>query len=114
MGALLVFADWDWDVQCTEREFSIFDPPSGQTCAQYLEALLNGPGSRNNLVNPTATTGCRVCQYGQGKDYLYTINLTEYSNGWRDAGICVIFAFSSYAFVFVLMKLRTKTSKKAE
>jgi ABC-type multidrug transport system ATPase subunit/ABC-type multidrug transport system permease subunit len=114
MGALLVFADWDWDIRCKESEFSIFDPPSGQTCAQYLEVWLNGPGSRNNLVNPDARAGCRVCQYEKGNDYLYTVNLTEYSNGWRDAGICVIFAISSYTLVFLLMKLRTKTSKKAE
>lgn len=114
MGSLLVFSDWDWDVQCTESEFAIFDPPSGQTCAQYLNAWMNGPGNRNNLINPQATADCRVCQYNQGRDYLYTVNLTEYSNGWRDAGICVLFAFSSYALVYLLMKLRTKASKKAE
>jgi ABC-type multidrug transport system permease subunit len=68
MGSLLVFADWDRNVQCTEQEFSIFDPPSGQTCSEYLEAWLMGPGSRNNLVNPDATAGCRVCQYKQGKE----------------------------------------------
>lgn len=114
MGALLVFSDWDWDVQCTEAEFAIFDPPSGQTCAQYLEAWMNGPGSRNNLVNPRATADCRVCQYNMGRDYLYTVNLTDKSDGWRDAGICALFALSSYALVYVLMKLRTKQSKKAE
>ncbi|KAL5113816.1 hypothetical protein ACEQ8H_008317 [Pleosporales sp. CAS-2024a] len=114
MGSLLVFADWDRDVTCTEQEFSVFDPPSGQTCAQFLEAWLAGPGSRNNLINPNATAACRVCQYQKGRDYLYTVNLTKYLDGWRDAGICVIFALSGYALVFLLMKLRTKTSKKAE
>ncbi|KAH4116313.1 hypothetical protein HBH47_169040 [Parastagonospora nodorum] len=114
MGSLLVFSDWDWNIQCTDREFSIFDPPSGQTCAEYLEAWLGGPGSGNNLINPDATAACRVCQYTRGSDYLRTINLNEYSYGWRDAGICVIFAISSYALVYVLFKLRTKASKKAE
>jgi ABC-type multidrug transport system permease subunit len=114
MGSLLVFSDWDWNIQCTERELSIFDPPSGQTCAEYLQAWLGGPGSGNNLINPDATAACRVCQYKRGSDYLRTINLNEYSYGWRDAGICVIFAVSSYALVYVLFKLRTKASKKAE
>ncbi|KAF2024223.1 ABC transporter [Setomelanomma holmii] len=114
MGSLLVLTDWDRDVKCRESEFAIFDPPSGQTCAQYLDAWLNGPGSRNNLINTDASTGCKVCQYRSGKDYLYTLNMTEKYFGWRDAAICVIFALSSYALVYLLMKLRTKASKKAE
>jgi ABC-type multidrug transport system permease subunit len=114
LGSLLVFADWDWDVNCREAEFAVFDPPLGQTCVQYLEAWLNGPGSRNNLINPDATALCKVCQYRSGKDYLYTLNLKEQNFGWRNAGICVLFALSGYALVYLLMRLRTKTSKKAE
>ncbi|KAF2125248.1 ABC transporter [Dothidotthia symphoricarpi CBS 119687] len=114
MGSLLVFADYDWPVHCTDAELARFSPPAGQTCAQYLDAWLSGPGARNNLINPDATTDCRVCQYRVGSDYLYTLNLKEYYYGWRDAAICVIFALSSYAMVFLLMKLRTKASKKAE
>ncbi|KAI8933384.1 hypothetical protein NX059_009999 [Plenodomus lindquistii] len=114
MGSLLVFVDWDWDINCKESEFAMFDPPSNQTCGQYLESWMNGPGARNNLINPDATSECRVCQYTRGEDYLSTMNLNEYYYGWRDAAICVIFAISSYALVYVLMKLRTKASKKAE
>ncbi|KAF2690238.1 ABC transporter [Lentithecium fluviatile CBS 122367] len=114
MGSLLVFTNWDKNVQCTESEFAIFDPPAGQTCAQYLEAWLGGPGARNNLINPAAEAGCRVCQYRTGADYLSTVNLNAYYYGWRNAAICVIFALSSYSLVYLLMKLRTKASKKAE
>ena len=114
MGALLVFVDFDWQIECKESEFAIFDPPAGETCGQYLAAWTNGPGSRNNLTNPEATVGCRVCQYNRGSDYLYTVNLEDYYYGWRDAAICVIFAISSYLIVFGMMKLRTKASKKAE
>ncbi|CAA9962447.1 ABC transporter [Pyrenophora teres f. maculata] len=117
MGSLLVFTDFDWKIECKESEFALFDPPAtngNQTCAQYLEAWLSGPGSRTNLVNPDATSGCKVCQYTVGRDYLATVNLGERYLGWRDAGICVIFALSGYALVFLFMKLRTKQSKKAE
>jgi len=114
MGALLVFADWDRNVQCKESEFALFNPPSGQTCKQYLEAWMDGPGSGNNLINPDATADCRVCQYTRGSDYLATLNLPEYEDGWRNAGICALFACSSYALVYALMKLRTKATKKAE
>ena len=114
MGAFLVFVDFDVPIHCSESEFAIFNPPSGQACAQYLDAWVGGPGSRTNLTNPDATSACRVCQYTRGSDYLYTVNLNDYYYGWRDAAICVIFALSSYALVYILMKLRTKASKKAE
>jgi ABC-type multidrug transport system permease subunit len=114
MGALLVFTDFDTTVECRASEFSIFDPPSNLTCGEYLTAWTSGPGVRTNLTNPDATSGCRVCQYTRGSDYLYTVNLNDYYYGWRDTAICVIFAVSSYALVYLLMKLRTKASKKAQ
>lgn len=114
MGGLLTFTIWDKPVNCKESEFAVFDPPSGQTCAEYLTPYLQGFGHAADLITPNATSQCKVCQYSQGKDYLANLNITEYNQGWRDIGICVIFAFSSYGLVYALMKLRTKTSKKAE
>lgn len=111
---MLVFDVWGTEVTCTEAEFARFDPPNGSTCAQYLRGYLQGMGASSNLVNPDATSGCKVCQYRDGSDYLRTLKLDEYIYGWRNAAIVVIFAISSYALVFVLMKIRTKTSKKAE
>ncbi|KAK9357277.1 ABC-2 type transporter-domain-containing protein [Lipomyces starkeyi] len=114
MGSLLVFDVWDVKVQCAESEYAIFNPPNGSSCASYLADYLQGMGARTNLVNPDGTSDCKVCEYRVGSDYLYTINLKEYYYGWRDAAIVVIFALSSYAMVYALMKLRTKASKKAE
>ncbi|KAK0614906.1 ABC-2 type transporter-domain-containing protein [Bombardia bombarda] len=114
MGSVLVFDLWDAEINCNDLEFAIFDPPNSTTCGEYLTAYMQGLGASSNLINPNATASCRVCQYSSGSDYLKTINLMEYYYGWRDAAIVVIFALSSYALVFGLMKLRTKTSKKAE
>lgn len=114
MGSLLVFTTWEVEVSCSGSEFAVFDPPAGQTCARYLADYLLGSGSGANLTNPDATRGCRVCQYQRGADYLATLNLTTYGHGWRDAGIVTLFAVSSYCMVYLLMKLRTKASKKAE
>ena len=114
MGSLLTFTTFSAPVNCAEAEFAIFDPPAGQTCQQYLTPYQMGMGARTNLTNPDAKAGCRVCEYRSGSDYLYNINLEDYYYGWRDAGIVVLFAFSGYALVYVLMKLRTKRSKTAE
>ncbi|KAK8204125.1 putative Brefeldin A resistance protein [Phyllosticta capitalensis] len=115
MGALLVFGVWDSDVNCSERELALFDPPANQTCGSYMTAYQStvlGGGTR--LLNPEATAGCQVCKYRDGAAYLETLNLKDYYYGWRDAAICVIFAFSSYALVYLMMKLRTKATKRAE
>ncbi|EFQ32652.1 ABC-2 type transporter [Colletotrichum graminicola M1.001] len=114
MGSMLVFDIWGTKVNCRDSEFALFDPPNGTTCEQYLGEYMNGMGSGSNLINPDATAACRVCQYRDGSDYLRTVNLNDYYYGWRDAAIVVIFVLSSYSLVYLLMKLRTKTSKKAE
>ncbi|PYH86260.1 hypothetical protein BO82DRAFT_428710 [Aspergillus uvarum CBS 121591] len=114
MGSLLVFTTWDAPVKCKESEFALFDPPNGTTCKEYLADFMQGMGARMNLVDPDATSGCRVCEYTKGSDYLVSINLKHYYYGWRDAAIVALFAISSYALVYALMKLRTKASKTAE
>ncbi|PVH96508.1 membrane bound transporter [Periconia macrospinosa] len=114
MGGLLTFTLYDKQITCKSSEFAVFDPPANQTCSEYLATYLSGLGRGANLANPDEVSNCRVCQYTRGSDYLYTVNITKYSQGWRDIGICILFAFSSYSLVYALMKLRTKTSKKAE
>lgn len=114
VGSMLVFTTWDIPVTCKTSELAIFDPPSSQTCIEYLTPYLNGMGAGTNLLNPNATAGCEVCQYKTGADYLATLNLTEKYFGWRDAGIVALFVFSGYGLVYLLMKLRTKKSKTAE
>ncbi|KAG8626263.1 hypothetical protein KVT40_005208 [Elsinoe batatas] len=114
IGAILVFTTWDIEVTCGEDELAIFNPADNQTCGQYLEPYLQNVGIGANLLNPQANSDCRVCQYKQGSDYLKTVNLTEYSYGWRNAGIVCLFAVSSYALVFLFMKLRTKRTVKPE
>ncbi|KAH6665200.1 putative Brefeldin A resistance protein [Halenospora varia] len=114
LGGLMVFTTYDVQVSCKESEFSMFDPLANQTCGEYLSDYLQGMGSGTNLTNPDALTGCRVCQYKTGADYLATVNVPDYYMGWRNIGIVAIFVCSGYGLVYLLMKLRTKQSKKAE
>ncbi|PNP75260.1 hypothetical protein FNYG_11403 [Fusarium nygamai] len=112
MGSMLTFDMWGSDVKCKESEFARFSPPNGTTCGEYLKEWLTHVPSK--LINPDATEECKVCTYSKADDYLKTLNLKSYSYAWRDAGITAVFVFTSYALVYILMKLRTKTSKKAE
>lgn len=114
MSSLLMFTTWDKPVRCRPEELSIFDPPANQTCSEYLAAYQQGMGAGTNLLNPDATNRCEVCQYASGADFLRTLNLKAESYGWRNAGIVVAFVAGCYAMVYLMMKLRTKATKKAE
>ncbi|KAJ5456038.1 uncharacterized protein N7458_004302 [Penicillium daleae] len=78
-------------------------------------SLVNGQGigRGTNLLNPGATENCEVCRYTTGQDYLKTLNLNEEYYGWRNAGLVVLWAGVFYALVFLMMKLRTKATKRA-
>ncbi|KAI9925842.1 hypothetical protein MW887_005648 [Aspergillus wentii] len=114
MSSLLIFTTWDKPVQCKPEELAVFDPAPNVTCGEYLNVYQRGVGMATNLLNPDDTLGCRVCQYTQGGDYLRTLNLHERYYGWRNAGIVVVFVVGIYGLVFLMMKLRTKATKKAE
>ncbi|KAJ5790458.1 uncharacterized protein N7518_007469 [Penicillium psychrosexuale] len=113
VNGMLTFGIWGAKVVCNEDEYAFFDPPNG-TCADYLSDYMAGTGKGINLLNPDATSACKVCQYKSGSEFLNTLHIKNYTTGWRNIGIAWIFAFSGYALVFGLMKLRTKASKKAE
>ncbi|EXA28511.1 ATPase [Fusarium oxysporum f. sp. pisi HDV247] len=112
MSSMLAFDVWGAEVNCKDSEFARFSPPNGSTCGEYLSDWLTQVPSK--LINPDSTDECMVCSYSSGEDYLLTLNIKEYTYAWRNAGITAAFVFSSYALVYIAMKLRTKTSKKAE
>jgi ABC-type multidrug transport system permease subunit len=112
MSSLMVFTTWDKPVNCRPNEVALFDPPAGQTCAEYMQAYQNGMGRATNLLNPNNTAACQVCQYTTGADYL--LNLDDKYYGWRNAGLVVVFVVGIYGLVYLMMKLRTKQTKKAE
>jgi ABC-type multidrug transport system permease subunit len=114
MSSLMLFTTWDKPVNCRPNEVALFDPPAGQTCAEYLQAYQNGMGAATNLLNPNDTSACQVCQYTTGADYLRTLNLDDKYFGWRNAGLVVVFVIGIYGLVYLMMKLRTKQTKKAE
>ncbi|CAP95463.1 Brefeldin A resistance protein [Penicillium chrysogenum] len=114
MSSLLVFTTWSKPVTCTPDEVALFNPPVNQTCGEYLATYQQGMGVGTNLLNPSANADCQVCQYTTGGDYLKSLNLAEEYFGWRNAGLVALFVLGIYGLVFLMMKLRTKATKKAE
>ncbi|KAF4957807.1 hypothetical protein FSARC_11183 [Fusarium sarcochroum] len=79
------------EVRCSEREMMVLDPPSGQTCGDYLARYMEL--AQGQLYNPSETRGCQFCSMSSADQYLSARNI-DYEQRWRNYGI-----FSSY-FVF--------------
>ncbi|KAI9168002.1 ABC multidrug [Paramyrothecium foliicola] len=112
IGGLLEPVTWDVKVQCTPEELAQIPlPGNSTTCGEYMaEFLMNNNGY---VSDPAATDSCSYCAYSTGADYLRDMNINERYYGWRDVGITALFCISSYGLVFLMMKLRTKATKKA-
>lgn len=80
-------------IRCQPDEFATFDPPSGQTCAQWADAFVDAAGGYLN--NPNATSGCQYCQYANGDQYYTPLNIS-FDNRWRDAFILFSFFGKPY------------------
>ncbi|OHE99429.1 multidrug resistance protein CDR1 [Colletotrichum orchidophilum] len=102
---------WDVEVHCKSNELTYIPLPGNSTCGEYLADFLSSePGY---VVDPGNSTVCAYCPYSTGADYMRTMNINDSSYGWRGVGITALFCVSSYALVFLMMKLRTKTTKTA-
>lgn len=82
-------------VTCSEAEAAHFDPPPGQTCAQYAGEFARRVGM-GYLTNPDARSGCGYCQYKNGDEYLAALSVRP-GDKWRDFGIFLIFVCSNWA-----------------
>lgn len=128
VGGLLGEVLWDVKVHCEPSEWVNFDAPPGQTCGEYMANFLSEQAGY--LMDSNATSTCSFCQYSTGADYAKTFNLKEKYYSWRDVssffcglyrsftdlnqtGITALFCISSYALVFLMMKLRSKKTKSA-
>ena len=71
-------------VACSAKETSIFDPPPGYTCGQYLDPYLRlAPGV---LQNPDAAERCRYCQLSVADQYLAGSDI-YWDDRWRNFGL---------------------------
>lgn len=94
-------------VNCSATETSIFDPPSGQTCGEYLADFLKmAPGQ---LQNYNDTSKCRYCSLTVADQYIAGSNIF-WSERWRNYGIFWAFIFFNFFvavtsyYVFRVMK----------
>jgi ATP-binding cassette subfamily G (WHITE) protein 2 (PDR) len=95
------------EIVCSQAELSVFQPPAGQTCGQYLAAYLQAaPGT---LQNPTATSDCAYCALSQADQFLSGSNI-YYSKVWFYFGVFWAYiVFNIFAAVFLYWFFRVST-----
>ncbi|KAI5361698.1 putative ABC transporter-like, ATP-binding domain, AAA+ ATPase domain, CDR ABC transporter [Septoria linicola] len=97
-------------VTCSDVELSVFQPPQGQTCGQYMAPYLaQAPGT---LQNPDATADCGYCQVSVADTFLAGVNI-QWSERWRNFGLLFVYiGFNIAVAVFVYWFFRVRTSSK--
>ena len=112
MRGLLTFNLWGAPVACAPAELAVFERPANTTCRAYLTPYFGRAGRGAVLLRPdpetTSASSCRVCQYGDGTDYLGSLNVSTYADGWRSTGIVVVFAAGAYLLFFLAMAWRSR------
>jgi ATP-binding cassette subfamily G (WHITE) protein 2 (PDR) len=98
-------------VVCADAELSIFNPPAGQTCGEYLAPYLTqAPGTLNN---PDAVNDCSYCALSVADQYLNGSNI-YWSERWRNWGLMwayVIFNIAVATFLYYFFRVRKSSGK---
>lgn len=79
------------EINCAPVEFALVNPPSGQTCTQYLQPFIDSFGGYVSV--PDATSNCSYCAFRTSDELLATNFNIFYSHRWRDVGIFIAFIF---------------------
>ncbi|KAH9841151.1 pleiotropic drug resistance ABC transporter [Rhodofomes roseus] len=86
-------------ISCSSVEFIKVNPPSGQTCVQYLNKFIDMNGGY--LTNPNATNQCNFCQYRTTDQFLDSRNVS-YDNRWRSLGIFIGFTVFNVVAIYII------------
>ncbi|KAK1143727.1 hypothetical protein N8T08_006128 [Aspergillus melleus] len=89
-------------VVCSTEELAIFDPPSGQTCQQYLGGMLEAAGGQ--LMNPDTTKECNYCSLSVADEYMATVGI-YWTDRWRNFGLLWVFIVFNILMATVLYYL---------
>lgn len=103
------------NVVCEAVELLTFEPPSGQTCGNYLANYISYAGGY--VTNKDATSACKFCSISDTNVYLAAVNIS-YADRWRNFGIMwayivvnVVGAVAFYYFIRVPKKSKAIKAK---
>ncbi|KAI9927870.1 hypothetical protein ASPWEDRAFT_157610 [Aspergillus wentii DTO 134E9] len=99
VSAMLSTAVSGTDVTCASIETLQVDPPTQQTCSQYLDSFVTINGGY--IQNPNATSQCEYCPIAKTDVFLASVN-SHWDDAWRNFGLMWVYiAFNIAAAVGV-------------
>jgi len=99
-------------IVCSSIELVKFNPPSGQTCGQYMADYIST--ASGYIVNTDATANCEFCSSSSTNVYLAQLS-SQYSTRWRNFGIMWAFIiFNIFAALFLYWLARVPRKQKVQ
>lgn len=97
-------------VRCADNELLVFNPPSDQTCATYMQRYIDQNGGY--LEDSSATSNCSYCSVGETNSFLTALSIDP-SHAWRDFGLLWVFIVANIIGALSLYWL-VRVPKKAQ
>ncbi|KAJ4267167.1 Multidrug resistance protein [Fusarium torreyae] len=114
VSAILSTGIANTSVTCAANEYTVFDPPNGSTCYEYLESYMNQAGGY--LLDNDATSDCNFCVMDDTNVFLKSLS-SSYENRWRDFGIGMVYIVVNIVgalFLYWLVRMPKNKNKKKQ
>ncbi|KAL2831875.1 ABC-2 type transporter-domain-containing protein [Aspergillus pseudoustus] len=100
------------DAACEDVELLAFNPPTNQTCGEYMDPYIASAHS-GYLQDPMATSNCLFCTISSTDTYLAGIG-SYFEDAWRNFGLMWVYiAFNIAAAIFIYWLARVPKGKRA-
>ncbi|KAJ5682612.1 ABC multidrug transporter C [Penicillium macrosclerotiorum] len=97
---------------CGAVEYLHFDPPSNQTCYDYMEPYMSLNGGY--LQNPNATTECSFCSISSTDTFLASVS-SYYKDAWRNFGLMWVYIIANiFLAVFIYWLARVPKGSRSK
>ncbi|KIW88628.1 uncharacterized protein Z519_10674 [Cladophialophora bantiana CBS 173.52] len=104
VAAMLSTAVMDTDVRCAENEYLRFNPPPGESCAEYMEPYISVAGGY--LLSGTSGSAggnwsCAYCPIGKTNTFLASLYINP-QDRWRNLGLLWVYiVFNVFGALFL-------------
>ncbi|KAK3347296.1 ATP-binding cassette transporter [Lasiosphaeria hispida] len=98
------------DVTCASNEYTVLNPPEGQTCGEYMAEHIATVGGY--LLDPDVTSDCSYCKIKDTNVFLAAVG-SDYGHRWRNFGIIWVYiAFNIVAAMGLYWLARIPKGKR--
>ena len=84
-------------INCSDKELVTLEPPSGQTCGEFMARYISSRGGY--LTNPDASTTCQFCSSRTTDEWMEPTFNIFYQHHWRDFGLFCVYIIFNVSFL---------------